>query len=205
MSSSKEDTWAEGQWDTEESVASDSVVKRWTDIDGDVDSDVPSENNVTVMKVHRQVDSDSEISLNRNYGAGKAAVRKSDFKLTEEEINIDNLSVEQTKKLLKSMYKKIQELEKKVQSMQIKDRQREDKMKSQEDRSKIAIKAIINHDQRLQNINSKMVQQESHVTRNNLIVSGIKETKEENCKEIGQWFFKNKLKMQNSIVIKDAH
>ena len=124
------------------------------------------------------------------------------FEGIETEIDIDNMDIDQLKSLTKVMFVAVKEMYDKVCNTS---HVAGPKDKGIEDKVKLIMQTVIRNDRAIISVNNKINQVDQKVMRNNLIITGIRKKENENCKEIVQSFFKEKLKITWEIAIQSAH
>ena len=80
----------------------------------------------------------------------------------------------------------------------------EQKLNSNQSRVSTVVKAVINHDKQIDSVAQKIKQQELKSMHDNLVVSGIKEDKGEQCTDKIKAFLNDKMKVRN-VCVKNAY
>ena len=123
----------------------------------------------------------------------------------EQEFDIDNLSEDQMKTLLKALCLTVRTLTEKLNSRQENFSTLNRKIIAIDNRAKLTRKAVIRHDKEISNNSRSINQQQLQSMRSNLLISGIKEDKDEKCKDVVQTFFKEKMKIKKDVHVATAH
>ena len=139
-------------------------------------------------------DSDGEVTFNRQ--------QKEEENLDKElDELIEGMEPEGVKNFLKIMCQTVREMQKTIKDDKVKLTKR---IKAVEEKNILLSKVAVKHDGDIQTSARRINNVELRNTRNNLIVSGIKEAKGEKCKELADAFFKNQLLITKPVAIRSA-
>ena len=123
----------------------------------------------------------------------------------EKDVNFDELDETEMKVMLREMYGIIIKLQKQGQ-IKNNDRVKDTAtITENQQRLNLITKAVIKNDNAIEANSRKINQMELRSMKANIIVTGIKEKRGENCKQVIKAFFKEKLKIEQEILIEVVH
>ena len=132
------------------------------------------------------------------------AVNADGSKPEEAEPDFDNMDFEDMKSLVKEMYYAVNNMGKAFKGFTSNRVSAVKKIDVIKDQMVLVKKTVIKHDRCLETVGEKINQIELRSMRSNLLISGIEETKAENCKEKANNFFKQQMKINDGVKIKVA-
>ena len=120
------------------------------------------------------------------------------------ELDFDSMDEATMRDLLKAMFKEVRVISKFIQGQKITNAECVRKVREINQSLTTVTKTVIKHDRSIDTTQEKVNLMELKQMRNNLIISGLPETKGEKAKEVAANFFKEKMKITKDIEIKAA-
>ena len=118
--------------------------------------------------------------------------------------DFENMDHEDLKTMVQEMYVAMIGMQKVIKDQSQKHLDIHRKINTVKDEVKIVKKTVIKHDRAIDSADNKINQIELRSTRNNLIITGIKEEKGEKCKDKVEEFFKQQMKITAGVKVRAA-
>ena len=135
----------------------------------------------------------------------EAQRREDASKNTIQDANIDDLTQEEMKELLKEVLIVVKNMEKIMLDKEAKDKKFDIRLSQLKDKVRLVTGTTTKHDREIGNNAKKINQFELRSMKNNILIQGIKEQKDEDCAKKTDAFFEKVLKVPRKIAFDVAH